>query len=49
MVTIYQLKKLNDLKQNHSKSKFLNWTELKEAEYIASSEFTTTEKDYCLN
>ena len=42
--TIYQLKKLNELKQKHSKSKFLNCTELKEAEYISSSEFTTAEK-----
>ena len=42
--TIYHLKKLNDMKAKHSKSKSLNCTKLIEAEYIQNSDFTTAEK-----
>ena len=42
--TIYHLKKLNDMKQKHSKSKSLICTKLIEAEYIKSSDFSTAEK-----
>ena len=43
-VTENHLKYLNKLKQKHSKSKFLDCTEIKIAEYMQSSNFTTREK-----
>jgi hypothetical protein len=38
------LKYLSSLKQNHSKAKFLNCTELKQADYLADSRFSSKEK-----
>ena len=35
---------LSSLKQKHSKAKFLNWTVLKQADYLADSRFSTKEK-----
>ena len=43
-VTIAHLKYLNGLKEKHSKAKHLNCRELKQAEYIQNSTFTTREK-----
>ena len=43
-VTIAHLKYLNGLKEKLSKAKHLNCRELKQAEYIQNSTFTTREK-----
>ena len=43
-VKINHLKYLDSLKQKHSKAKYLNCTEVKQAEYIRDSGFSTKEK-----
>ena len=43
-MTIAHLKYLNGLKEKHSKAEYLNCSELKPAEYISNSTFTTREK-----
>ena len=43
-VKINHLKYLSGLKAKHSKSKFLNCTEIKVAEYLSEGQFTTSEK-----